>query len=85
MKDLIKTFLDLDFYKRVLNRASSRIIEDLDSVSLLDKFVEKEFLPAIQVRDVQVNEHFYLRRTSMRGTKLFTEVFVKQNVVHTAV
>ncbi|XP_053374869.1 uncharacterized protein LOC128545989 [Mercenaria mercenaria] len=44
---------DENFYKRVLNRSHQRFLEDLDPVSVLDLFLEKNYLLYTQVRDIQ--------------------------------
>jgi len=46
---------ELDFYRRVMNRVNSKFVEKMDPMPLLDRFIDKEFLPNVQIRDIQVS------------------------------
>ncbi|XP_060554327.1 uncharacterized protein LOC132715354 [Ruditapes philippinarum] len=60
---------DDNFYKRVLNRSLTRFVEDLDTTSILDLLLERDFLSYSQVRDIQE-----LPLTSTRAREILSKV-----------
>ncbi|XP_060561299.1 lipoxygenase homology domain-containing protein 1-like [Ruditapes philippinarum] len=63
---------DDNFYKRVLTRSQTRFVEDLNPTSILDLFLEREFLPYNQVRDIGE-----LPSTSKQTRQILNEVTYK--------
>ncbi|XP_053389745.1 uncharacterized protein LOC128552722, partial [Mercenaria mercenaria] len=63
---------DIKFYKRVLLRSQQRFLEDLDPVSVLDLFLERDYLTYPQVRDIQEQ-----RLTSDKTREIIKKVSAK--------
>ncbi|XP_053390323.1 uncharacterized protein LOC128553225, partial [Mercenaria mercenaria] len=63
---------DIKFYKRVLHKSQQRFLEDLDPGSILDLFLERDYLPYTQVRDIQEQ-----RLTSDKTREIIKKVSAK--------
>ena len=58
VSDTCSPISDDEFYQRILDRSRTRFVEDLEPTPLLDLFIEREFLPFTEVRDIQVCFHY---------------------------
>ncbi|XP_060605392.1 uncharacterized protein LOC132757913 [Ruditapes philippinarum] len=65
-------FMIDDFYKGVLNRSLTRFVEDLDTSTILDLLLERDFLTDRQVTDIKE-----LSLTSTRTKKILSQVALR--------
>ncbi|XP_060559347.1 uncharacterized protein LOC132719582 [Ruditapes philippinarum] len=65
-------FMIDDFYKGVLNRSLTRFVEDLDTTTILDLLLERDFLTDRQVTDIKE-----LSLTSTRTKKILSQVALR--------